>query len=221
MLSLPIIAPAANTQFQSPLIRLPAEIKHIIYGYCFTADSPIVDPAIRCSPSRNTFIPRSELGLTILRTCRGAYHDADIRPLFSRNTFRFTNVDRARCFFQGLGSDLAAHVQDIEFDAKNVSSGHPDIARELLHYISWGCAKCEKDMSGLHIDAPGLNCLRFNFDSWPCISMYRADLWNLLRNLLQNVQGLDRIVVTGASKGSAMARREPWSPVHYVGGNDV
>jgi hypothetical protein len=39
--------------------------------------------------------------------------------------------------------------------------------------------------------------------------------------MLTELEGLDRIVVTGASKGKAMERKLPWSPVHFVGGDDV
>jgi hypothetical protein len=39
--------------------------------------------------------------------------------------------------------------------------------------------------------------------------------------MLSELEGLDRIVVTGASRGEAMERKLPWSPVHFVGGDDV
>jgi hypothetical protein len=39
--------------------------------------------------------------------------------------------------------------------------------------------------------------------------------------MLSEIDGLDRIVVTGASRGKAMDRNLPWSPVHFVGGDDV
>jgi hypothetical protein len=39
--------------------------------------------------------------------------------------------------------------------------------------------------------------------------------------MLSSVEGLERIVVAGSSKGAAMAKRAPFSPVHFVGGDDV
>lgn len=39
--------------------------------------------------------------------------------------------------------------------------------------------------------------------------------------MLLHVDGLERVVVVGASKVKGMAMREPWSPVHFVGGDDV
>lgn len=53
--------------------------------------------------------------------------------------------------------------------------------------------------------------------------MFRIGLWMFLQALLLRGEklGLERIIVTGASKGRSMARRVPWSPVHFVGGDDV
>jgi hypothetical protein len=38
---------------------------------------------------------------------------------------------------------------------------------------------------------------------------------------LSHVDGLERIVVVGASKEKGTTMCEPWSPVHFVGGDDV
>lgn len=53
------------------------------------------------------------------------------------------------------------------------------------------------------------------------VAVIRSELWNFLRSMLSELEGLDRIVVTGSSRGKAMERRLPWSPVHFVGGDDV
>ncbi|KAH9866427.1 hypothetical protein IAQ61_008432 [Plenodomus lingam] len=44
-----------------------------------------------------------------------------------------------------------------------------------------------------------------------------------LRNVLARIGnlGVDRVTVVGASKGSGMARRAPWSPLHFVGADNV
>jgi hypothetical protein len=213
------ITPSDNFQFQSPLIRLPTEIKHIIYGYCFAADSPIIDPIPGCSRLEGTQGPK--LGISVLQTCRRVYHEVDRRPLYTQNAFRFTTVDRVRCFFRSIGEHLSAFVEDVEIDARRVHSDHPSIGREWLHYLAWGGGTWAKLLGSLREDALGLKCLRLNFESWPTIPMFRAELWNLLRTMLLRVEGLERVVVIGASKGAGMARREPWSPVHFVGGDDV
>ena len=53
------------------------------------------------------------------------------------------------------------------------------------------------------------------------VAVIRSELWNFLRNMLSELEGLDRVVVTGSSRGKAMERKLPWSPVHFVGGDDV
>ncbi|KAF2799189.1 hypothetical protein K505DRAFT_231594 [Melanomma pulvis-pyrius CBS 109.77] len=212
-------APSQNGQLQSPIVRLPAEIKHIIYGYCFAADKPVLDPVIPCSPPNHNAPPL--LSIPLLHTCRTIYHEADRRAIFSRNTFRFTTVDRARSFFADIGDMYSACVHDIEIDARRLHCDHPSISREWLHYLAWGGGTWGKLLGSLRADSPGLKCLRLNFESWPSIPMFRVELWNLLRSMLLHLEGLERIVVIGASKGPAMATREPWSPVHFVGGDDV
>jgi hypothetical protein len=211
-MSVTSIAPPAHLQLQSQLVCLPAEIKHIIFRLCFTADDVIVDPTI-CNPVHSKPIP--SLGATLLQTCRRLYYEADRRRLFSQNTFRFTTGNRARVFLKGLDDHHRLSVQDVEIDIRRVHSDDSDLAREWLHYLDW------ESLGSLHMDAPELKTLRLNFESWPRIPMFRIELWNLLRQMLSNVRGLERVVVIGASKGQAMARRDPWSPAHYVGADDI
>ncbi|KAF2679440.1 hypothetical protein K458DRAFT_422257 [Lentithecium fluviatile CBS 122367] len=213
------IAAPENLQLQSPLVRLPTEIRNIIYSYCFAADGPIVDPVVGCNRPEGETFPK--LGVNVLQTCRRIYHEADRRPLIAQNTFRFTTVDRVRCFLQSLGNEYSDLVEDIEIDARRVHSDHPSIGREWLQYLAWGGGNWGKILGSLCVDAPGLKCLRLNFQSWPSIPMFRTELWNLLRAMLWHVEGLERVIVVGASKGAGMAKREPWSPVHFVGGDDV
>lgn len=124
-------------------------------------------------------------------------------------------------FLRSLSPVHSVYVRDVEIDARSMNSTHPGLAREWLQYLSWGKGEWETSLHSLHVDAPGLKCLRLNFESWPKIAMKRLDLWNQLRNMLSRVEGLERIIVVGASKGVAMAKRAPFSPVHYVGGDDV
>jgi hypothetical protein len=213
------IALPEHLQLQSALIRLPTEIKHIIFSYCFTADGPIVDPVVACDRPEGEAVPK--LGINVIQTCRRLYHEIDRRPLMYQNTFRFTTVDRVRCFLKGIGTSSSACVLDIEIDARRVHSDHPGIAREWLHYLAWGGGTWSKILGSLRVDAPNLKCLRLNFESWPSIPMFRIELWNLLRNMLSHVDSLERVIIVGASEGKGMAMREPWSPVHFVGGDDV
>jgi len=215
-----LIAPPKNLQLQSALLSLPAEIKNIIYGLCFTAPSPIIDPSASSEEKSEQEASR-ELGVGLLQTCRRIYYEADRRPLFAKNRFYFSTVEHVRGFLDSLGPLNRKYVQDIEIDARGVHSDHPGIAREWLHYLTWGGGNWGKTLSSLRVDSPGLQCLRLNFESWPAVPMFRAELWNLLRSMLLQVQGLERVVVIGTSKGPRMASREPWSPVHFVGGDDV
>lgn len=215
------INPPDHLQLQSPLIRLPAEIKNAIFSYCFHAEEPIVDAVVGSPKSDHATVPA--LGLALLQTCRRLYFEPDRRPLFSQNRFRFSNVDHVRSFFISLDRHdiYRDNVSDIEIDARHVNSNHPGIAREWLHYLAWGGGSWGKTLGSLSVDAPGLKCLRLNFESWPFIPMFRTELWNLLKSMLAQLEGLERVVVIGASKGRGMIAHAPWSPVHFVGGDDV
>ncbi|KAJ4323423.1 hypothetical protein N0V94_001896 [Neodidymelliopsis sp. IMI 364377] len=213
------IAHPDNLQPQSQLIQLPQEIKNIIFDLCFTTDGAIVEPISSKSPPKGD-VPR-RMGVNLLQTCRRLYHETDRRPLFNQNTFRFSTVDRTRTFLKTLAPHHKTYIQDVEIDAQHVHYAHPGLAREWLHYLSWGNGQWDESLGSLHVDAPGLKCLRLNFESWPKIPLSRVELWNLLRNMVSKVEGLERIIVAGSSKGVAMAKRAPFSPVHFVGGDDV
>jgi hypothetical protein len=213
------VIPPQNLQLQSPLVRLPAEIKHMIYSYCFATDKTIIDPVVGSGPSKDGIPPM--VGVALLQTCRRVHQESDRRPLFSGNAFRFTTVDRARSFLSSIGETYSACVRDIEIDARRVHCDHPGVSREWLQYLCWGGGSWAKILGSLRADAPNLKCVRLNFEAWPTIPMFRVELWNLLRSMLLKLEGLERIVVIGASKGSGMAMRDPWSPVHFVGGDDV
>lgn len=214
-----MFASPANLQTQSRLVQLPQEIKHLIFNLCFTADGAIVEPMPNSGPS-NGDVPR-RMGVNLLQTCRRLYHETDRRSLFTQNTFRFSTVDRMSAFLKSLGPVHSACIRDVEIDAQRLHSNHPGLAREWLQYLSWGNGQWDKSLGSLHADAPGLKCLRLNFESWPRIALKRVELWNQLRNMLAKTEHLERIVVSGSSKGAAMAKRAPFSPVHYVGGDDV
>lgn len=210
------VAPPDNLQPQSALLSLPAEIKHQIFGLCLTSDHVITDPTITDQvPSKD--VP--SLGVALLQTCRTLYHEVDRRPLFTRNNFRFTTIDSAATFLNELEEDYRQSVHDVEIDVRNVHSDR--LAREWKQYLAWAPSADDKSIRSLHADAPKLRTLRLNFESWPRIPLFRLELWKLLRQLLANVRGLERIIVVGASKGQAMARRDPWSPAHFVGADDV
>lgn len=130
----PSILPPTNLQPQSPFLRLPAEIHHIICGYAFTAKDPIVDPRTHTSSARLDSEVHPPLGTALLQTCRRLYHEIDRRPLFAQNVFRFTTAERMRSFVKQ--PDTACNILDLEIDFQRLDSDQPEIAREWLRVFN-------------------------------------------------------------------------------------
>jgi hypothetical protein len=214
------IAPPDNLQPQSALLQLPSEIKHIVFNLCLVSDTPISDPQIACYSNGQHKGPVNNRAswLSLIWTCRRIYHEVDRRPLFANNTFRFSNLETMRTFLQALPANYSTRIQDIEIDLRTLNSDYPHLTREWLQYLAW---KKDERKPSLRTDTGGLKCLRLNLEAWPVIPMYRCELWNVLRNILQGFADIERIVVTGTSRGKTMAQKAPSSPVHFVGGDNV
>jgi len=212
-----VIAPPENLQSQSALLQLPAEIKHIIYGFYFITEAPI---GIESLKVQHGMTPHATPGASLLQTCRRIYHEADRRPLFAWNTFSFLQPGTLHRFLLALPVEYRTCIQDIEIDMRNLDS---DCAREWLRYLTAAAAAKKKNQttSSSCNDAAGLKCVRLNLEAWPVIPMFRIELWGVLRSILSELRGLERIVVTGASRGGGMGQKPPCSPVHFVGGDDV
>jgi hypothetical protein len=166
-----VIPPPSNLQPQSALLQLPAEIKHFIYGLCFVADAPIIDPRIENSKSRQDGMTCTTPGAALLQTCRRTYHEVDRRPLFSQNTFRFSNLTRMRDFLHALPIDYRTRIHDIEIDLRELNSDRPHIAREWLQYTA---LDKNEESGSLRADAAGLRCLRVNLEAWPISTCFRV-----------------------------------------------
>ncbi|KAF2807433.1 uncharacterized protein BDZ99DRAFT_363361, partial [Mytilinidion resinicola] len=201
-----------DPQRESPFLRLPGELRNQIYNAALATRSPIIDPG---APSHHTSTP--PLCLPLIRTCRAVYAEASLGPLFALNRFHFTAVTHAHLFLSNLTPAHRAFIQDIEVDVRSVHAQPGEWATYLDSSLS-GIGK----LGSLRTDAPGLKVLRLNFSAWPTIGLSRAELGQLLRQMVTGVagSGLERLVVMGASRGETMARRDPWSPVHYVGADD-
>lgn len=214
------IAPPENLQAQSPLLQLPQEIKHIIFGLCFVTDTPITDPRIVCKSKdgRREPVGHAASRVSLLQTCRRIYHEVDCRPLFAQNTFRFSSLETMRTFLQALPTDHRTCIQDVEVDLRELNSDRPQLTREWLQYLAWTKNEAK---SSLRTDTGGLKCIRINLEAWPVVAMYQCELWNVLRDVLKGFADFERVVVTGASRGKTMAQTAPWSPVHFVGGDNV
>lgn len=213
-----VIAPPENLQPQSSLLQLPAEIKHIIYGLCFTTGAPIINPKIEYRKGQCGIMPCATSAASLLRTCRRTYHEADRRPLFARNTFRFSTLETMRGFLLALPVEYRVWIQDLEMDMRNLDSGRAHITQGWLQYLA---AAKNQTINSLRTDAAGLKCVRINLEAWPVIPMFRIELWDVLRSMLSELKDLERIVVTGASRGRGMCQKLPCSPIHFVGGDDV
>jgi len=214
------MALSLNPQTHSPLLCLPGELRNKIYAFALTSLDPITDPSTSSViPSRHNSLPT--LGVPLLRTCRRIYNEADARLLYACNRFRFTSVTYTHHFLSSLPPADSTQIQDLEIDVRDVHEQHPGISREWAQYLSWSTGVWAQKLGSLRADAPGVRVLRLNFEAWPRIAVSRRHLWDILRRLLLNVEGLERVVVVGRSRGEAMARIEPWSPVHYVGADDL
>lgn len=169
------------------------------------------------------------LGTGLLRTSRLIHAEAPVSLLYARNTFRFTSVTHCQTFLLSLPPWLRTRVHDIEIDVRDISPSPlpaPEapgagINREWPQYLSWRPVSTAQ-LGSLRVDAPGLKVLRLDFSGWPRARLSRRHLWDILRRLLHNVDGLERVVLKGCfAAGTAIERREPWDPAYYVGTDEV
>jgi len=123
-----------------------------------------------------------------------------------------------RGFLLALPVEYRICIQDIEIDMRNLDSGRAHITQGWLQYLA---AAKNQTINSLRTDAAGLKCFRINLEAWPVIPMFRIELWGVLRSMLSELEDLERIVVTGTSRGRGMCQKPPCSPVHFVGGDDV
>lgn len=131
-----------------------------------------------------------------------------------------------RKFFGALEPKRRPLVRDIEIDVRNLSShDYPSAAHEWVQFLAERMGAWVGVVGSLRNDGRKLKCLRLNFTAWPIIPMRRADLWELIGRFLWSSKKagleLERVVVIGASRGAGMAEGDPWSPAHFVGGDDV
>ncbi|OCL06585.1 hypothetical protein AOQ84DRAFT_223671, partial [Glonium stellatum] len=129
-----------NPQQQSPLLRLPGEIRNMIYLYSLTTALPITDPATGGAAHTTIKSPHHHipaLGTTLLQTCRLINHELDLRPLYTRNTFRFTSVTHTHRFLALLAPEHSRSIRDLEIDVRDTDARHPGPSREWAQYLSW------------------------------------------------------------------------------------
>jgi hypothetical protein len=210
-----------NSQCESLLFRLPGELRNQIYTLSLTSPYKISDPSIQPNHTSNNNKHRvlPVLGTPIIRSCKRIYYEISLSSLYTQNAFRFTSATIAHKFFSALSKQTAALIKEVEIDLRNVSDNYPSVESEWTHYLTYASnpfvtGKCANKIVGLGVDAPNIRVLHLNVEAW-----YRNDSpqsLELLRNLLQNVCGLDRVVVTG-SDGSALLAREKETHLRLCG----
>ncbi|KAK3705241.1 hypothetical protein LTR37_013402 [Vermiconidia calcicola] len=124
-----------HPQSQSPLLKLPSELRAEIYDLALTADGPILDPNV--PESRWHEIP--PLGLGLFRTCRLIYLEIDSQLLYQRNEFSFTAPIHAHDFLLKLSSRERICIRSLTFDLRELISDdfRPDrkFIKVWRHYI--------------------------------------------------------------------------------------
>jgi hypothetical protein len=219
-----------DPQLNSPIFsKLPGELRNAIYAFASTSQTPITDPSNPSCKSGQAIATQHHqipaLGFALQRTCKRVYNELGTYPLYTLNNFRFTSATSAHRFLISLPKEQAVLIRDVEVDLRDVSDRHPSVEREWVQYMSWATDSTvngiwAKKIGGLRIDAPGLKTLRLNIEEWQRIETLKGVA--LLRDLLQNVQELERVVVTGSDGRALLAGMrdrylEMWGPVLFVG----
>jgi hypothetical protein len=219
-----------DPQVASPIFnKLPGELRNAIYTLAMTSTTPLTDPSNPPStnglsiPTRHHYIPK--LGVSLQRTCKRIYNELPTYTLYASNRFRFTSSTSAHRFLDTLSKEQAAHIQDVEVDLRDVSDTHPSVEREWVQYMCWATESSvtgiwARKLGGLRIDTPGLKTLRLNIEGWQRSATLRGV--SILRDLLQSVDGLQRVVVTGTDGSLLLAGAkekflQQWGPVVFVG----
>jgi len=212
-------------QNQSLFFTLPGEIRNAIYDLIFITSNnePITDVHFASTSSavaspHQTVPP---LGLSVFATCKRVLDEAPSQKAYTGNTFRFTSVSRLRGFSLAVPKHVRHLVEDVEIDVRELSRAHPQRSREWTEHLFYATNAHSPSIGSFKVDLPGIKTLRLNFEAWPRIDVVREELWFLLKRLLLHVRGLERVVVSGWSRGEWMAKQDPWSAVHYAGSDAV
>ena len=161
-------------QSQSPLFRLPIELREQIYQLALTAERPFTDP--RIGPLiRSPYTDRPPLGVAILRTCQRVYAEVDISFLYLHNTLRFTSPKLISAFLDRLPPKHRHLLSGITCDLRTLNPsdalvGGAEPLAEWTHYLH--CTRdrhprllaCRRfdDVLQLHIPPPRLKWVAFD-----------------------------------------------------------
>jgi hypothetical protein len=206
-----------HPQWDSPLFLIPGELRNEIYKFALQAPAAITNPSFKKAQATSGNPRFSSLGISLLQTCRRINAEIDFRYLYSENVFRFTDRHRANQFFRRLPKQHRNLVTDVEIDLREIDYGCPSVARDICQYLLWSDSSWANSFGSLRCDAPCLDTLRINAQSWPNINEDPIEIWWTIEAMLKHVKDLHHVAITGSSKGEAMSRRSPWDSVHFVG----
>lgn len=131
-------------QEQSPLFRLPAELRDIVYAYTITSNSPIVDPPFHGPVSQQKRYPKEACALK--STCKRIQHEFSFAPFYTNNDFRFTRPMTLRVFTSKTPS---AHLELVKYITFEIAVNRRDQWRydtmyrvsEFKHYFNCSVPK--------------------------------------------------------------------------------
>jgi hypothetical protein len=213
-------------QSQSPLFKLPGELRNWIYELALTPTASIVNPT--WDP---TIEPQHQqmpsMGVALLRTCHAIYLEANDSISLKKGIFVFTRVAHIRSFFSRLSLAQASHVRHITIDLRETASGDTTlqsdqgtiVANEWIHYFcctrgahmmgAW-CA----DLGTLKSDIPHLRSLCLDLTNWqPKHAGSRIGGWKYMQTLFRKSRDLDSFTLKGKCLDSRSwsSQPVPWS----------
>ncbi|KEQ98386.1 hypothetical protein AUEXF2481DRAFT_26767 [Aureobasidium subglaciale EXF-2481] len=217
---------AVLPQTNSPLFKLPGELRNYIYDLSLTPFGSIVNPCWD-KTIRHEHQQVPSLGIALLRTCRALYLELGNSILLEKGDYVFTRVTYIQAFFARLSLAQASYVRHITIDLREAASGDVTsqtersmtIANEWIHYFcctqgahmmgAW-CA----DLCTLKSDIPHLRSLCIDLTTWqPSHAGSRMGGWRYLQKLLPETQGLDSFTLKGKRLDSSSwsSQPVPWS----------
>ena len=181
-----------RVELQSPLLRLPPELRNRITELCLVSSNAIVNPSPLTSANAKTPLlirPKHQsipaLGTALLRTCRQLHFEIDFRPLYAGNTICFTRITHLTSFVRSLAYDKRHLIDHLTLDLReasvccNTTRGYSSdpVVLEMTHFLS--CSL----MSAGHV--PGI---------WCCgLSTLKSDRLNIT-SLTIDLHGLSDVV---------------------------
>ncbi|KAF2274463.1 uncharacterized protein EI97DRAFT_460051 [Westerdykella ornata] len=189
-----------QSQLGSPLLRLPLELQLMIYGFCLTMPTQIVDPGIpsHLSPCNETDGHQNP-ALPMLLVCEETYHavHAAARCLYTNNSFHFTTIANLDSFLGHLPPHHSALLAHISISLDGILGWHPNQTDEWLQYLADDLAGGSKTtwsrvLDSLKTRTPNLKSLMLTLDRDGLISQLALDnrVMCVAQAMVKRVRGL-------------------------------